>query len=107
MTYRIIVLPGAEREIEEAAEWLANRSKSAAAALRWVRGVRAKIATLTRIPKRCPIDPDSDAYGEEVRVLLYGKRHGKFRVLYAIRGDAVVVLTVRHSAQQGIADEPT
>jgi hypothetical protein len=37
-------------------------------------------------------------YGEEVRVLLSGKRRGVYRVLFTIRGDTVQVLTVRHSA---------
>ena len=52
-----------------------------------------------------PIDPDSDVYGEEVRVLLHGKRRGVYRVLFTIRGDTVHVLTVRHSAQRSLADE--
>jgi hypothetical protein len=56
-------------------------------------------------PQRCPIDPDSTAYGEVVRVMLHGKRHGKYRVLFTVRGDIVHVLTVRHSARQSLADE--
>ena len=51
------------------------------------------------------MDPDSEVYGEEVRVLLYGKRRGVYRVLFAIRGDTVHVLSVRHSAQRSLADE--
>ena len=56
-------------------------------------------------PRRCPIDPDSEVYGEEVRVLLYGKRRGVYRVLFTIRGDTVHVLAVRHAAQQSLAEE--
>jgi len=82
-----------------------GRSGSRATCLRWARGLRAKIATLKTGPRRCPIDPDSEVYGEEVRVLLYGKRRGVYRVLFAIRGDAVHVLTVRHSAQRSLAEE--
>ena len=76
-------------------------------ALRWARGIRSKIATLRSSPQRCPVDPDSEVYGEEVRVLLYGKRRGVRRVLFTIRGDTVYVLTVRHSAQRSLADEMT
>jgi plasmid stabilization system protein ParE len=82
-------------------------SASSRVALRWVRGLRAKIATLKAVPHRCPTDPDSEFYGEDVRVLLYGKRSGVYRVLFAIRGDTVHVLTVRHSAQRSIAEELT
>jgi hypothetical protein len=40
-------------------------------------------------------------------VLLYGKRSGVYRVLFAIRGDTVHVLTVRHSSQRSITEELT
>src|SRR5438874_1013221 len=102
MTYRVILQPQAERDIWAAARWIEEQSKSPAKALRWVRGIRAEIDTLKVSPTRCPIDPDSAVYGEEVRMLLYGKRHGKYRILFTIRGDTVRVLAVRHSAQRSL-----
>ncbi|MDR3633991.1 MAG: type II toxin-antitoxin system RelE/ParE family toxin [Isosphaeraceae bacterium] len=105
MTYRVVIQPRAERDIWTAAQWIENESKSATKALRWVRGIRARIETLKANPKHCPVDPDSVAFGEEVRVLLHGKRHGKHRILFAIRGDTVHVLTVRHSARRSLAEE--
>ena len=50
-------------------------------------------------------DADSAAYGQEVHVLIYGKRRGVYRVPFTIRGDTVHILTVRHSAQRRFADE--
>lgn len=105
MTYRVILQPRAERDIQEVAHWLRKESKSSAIAMRWLRGIRSKIATLGSNPHRCPIDPDSEAYGEEVRDLLHGKRHPKYRVLFAVRGDSVHLLTVRHSARQSLAEQ--
>jgi plasmid stabilization system protein ParE len=105
MRYEVVIQPRAARDIWAAAEWLEDRSRSPSKALRWVRGLRAKIETLKADPKRCPIDPDSAVYGEEVRLLLYGKRHGKFRVLFAIRDKTVHVLTVRHAARRSLTDE--
>jgi plasmid stabilization system protein ParE len=105
MTYHVTIQPRAERDIRTAALWILGQSGSRAMALRWARDLRAEIATLTTSPQRCPIDPDSEVYGEEVRVLLYGKRRGVHRVLFAIRGETVHVLTVRHSAQQSLAEE--
>jgi|SRR5271166_4499497 len=67
--------------------------------------MRARIETLKSNPNRCPVDPDSDAFGEEVRALLYGKRHGKHRILFAIRGQTVHVLAVRHSARQSFSEK--
>ncbi len=54
---------------------------------------------------RRPVDPDSAAYGEKVRVLLHGKRHRKYRILFAIRGDMVLILTVRHTSRQSLSEE--
>ena len=105
MTYRVIIQPRAERDIWAAAQWIEDQSKSPARAVRWVRSIRAKIGTLKTNPQRCPVDPDSDAFGAEVRVLLYGKRHGRYRILFTIRGDVVYVLTVRHAARQSLIEE--
>jgi plasmid stabilization system protein ParE len=105
MIYRVIIQPRAERDIWAAAQWIEDQSKSSSKALRLVRGIRARIETLKSNPKRCPVDPDSHAFGEEVRVLLYGKRHGKHRILFAIRGQSLHVLAVRHSARQSYGEE--
>jgi plasmid stabilization system protein ParE len=98
MTYQVILQPEAERAVRQQARWLAEQSRSPSIALRWVRSIRGKIATLKASPLRCPIDPDSDAYGEEVRVLLHGKRHNKFRILFVVRDPIVRVVAVRHNA---------
>jgi plasmid stabilization system protein ParE len=105
MTFRVILQPRAEREIREAAFWISEQSKSPTPALRWARSIRAKIDSLKESPHRCPVDPDSAAYGEEVRVLLFGRRPGVYRILFAIRGDVVHVLTVRHSARRSLREQ--
>jgi plasmid stabilization system protein ParE len=105
VTFHVVVQPGAERDIAVAAYWILGHSGSSTTALRWARTLRAKINSLKTSPERCPIDPDSEIYGEEVRVLLHGKRSGVYRVLFTIRANTVHVLTVRHSAQRSLADE--
>lgn len=105
MKFHVVIQPRAVADIEAAARYLLEHSKSPAVATRWVKGIRAKIATLKASPLRCPVDADSTAYGEEVRLLIYGKRPGVYRVLFAVRGDTVHILTVRHSAQRRLADE--
>jgi plasmid stabilization system protein ParE len=105
MTYRIIMQPRAEHDIQAAAYWIVEQSRSPSTALRWVQRVRSKIATLKANPQRCPVDADSDAYGREVRVLLYGKRKGAYRILFTIEHNAVHILTVRHSARRSLSEE--
>lgn len=104
MTFRVVIQPAAERDIEMAADWIGEQSHSPLKALRWVRAIRAKMETLRLSPMRCPVDADSDAYGEEVRLSIYGKRHGRYRILFAVRGDTVYVLTVRHTARRSLSE---
>jgi plasmid stabilization system protein ParE len=105
MTFRVILQPQAERDIQRQARWIVEQPKSPSKALRWVRSIRSKMDRLKASPFACPIDPDSVAYGEEVRVLLFGKRHQKFRILFLLRDDVVRVLTIRHAAQRSIAED--
>jgi plasmid stabilization system protein ParE len=119
MTDRVVISPGAEREIQQQAFWLLAagcwllaagcwllaQARSATTALRWARALRATIASLEANPHRCPVDPDSDVYGEEVRLLLHGRRGGTFRILFAIRGETVAVLTVRHASRPSLLEE--
>lgn len=105
MTYQVTLQPQAERDIEHQARWIVEQSHSALKALRWVRSIRRQIDTLKANPLRCPVDPDSDAYGEEVRMLLVGKRHQQFRILFLVRGDSVRIVTVRHAARRSLAEE--
>jgi plasmid stabilization system protein ParE len=104
MTYEVILQPEAERAIKQQARWLVGQSDSPSTGLRWVRSIRKKIATLKTNPLHCPVDPDSVAYGEEIRVLLHGKRHTKFRILFLIRENVVRVVAIRHTAQRGLAE---
>lgn len=76
MTYRILIQPRAEREIVAAARYIRESSRSRELSLRWVQRPSATIETLRANPFRCPVDPDSEVYGREVRVLLHGKRRG-------------------------------
>ena len=56
--------------------------------------------TLTRQPSRCPRATESDKFPEELRELLYGKRNSKYRIVFAIRNEDVVVLYVHHAARK-------
>jgi plasmid stabilization system protein ParE len=51
MTYDIVILPRAERDIQLAAHWILGQSGSPATAVRWARRLRASIATLKANPQ--------------------------------------------------------
>jgi plasmid stabilization system protein ParE len=87
----------AREEIADGAHWIFQRSPEAA--LKWLDGIERTIAGLAEFPTRCPLAPESDAVGSEIRQQLYGRRQHKYRILFALRGNTVHVLHVRHGAR--------
>jgi plasmid stabilization system protein ParE len=97
VTYNVIITPTADAEAMEAVAWYAERSPDAAQ--RWHDGLTRAINRLAKLPTRCPVSrEDSQALGCEVRLLLYGKRRGVYRILFSIVGDTVWILRIRHGA---------
>jgi plasmid stabilization system protein ParE len=98
VSYRVVVTPIADAEAMESFVWYAERSLIAAE--RWHAGLARAIDRLAEHPERCPVsEEDSAKLGREVRMLLYGRKRGVFRILFTITGDIVRVLRIRHSAR--------
>jgi plasmid stabilization system protein ParE len=103
MKYIVVISDTASDEIEEAYEWLSVRAP--AAAQKWKLALLDAVARLETLPSVCSIAPESDYFGREIRQLLYGKRQQKYRVLFEIKNDKVVVLRVRHSSRRFLGEE--
>ena len=104
MRYRVVIEPPASQDIDEAFEWL--RMRVPAHAVRWFNGLEAAILRLASQPERCPVAPESDEFGRNIRQLLYGRRSGRYRVLFEIRGNTVHILHVRHGKRRRLGEEP-
>lgn len=97
-TYRVIIQPNAEAELDAA--YLYRYAQAPQAAAWWFAGIVEAINSLEYFPARCPLAPEHGHFAEEIRQLLYGARRDVFRILFTIQGDTVHVLHVRHGAQQ-------
>ncbi len=98
MKYRVLIQAAAQKDIETAYAWLAKQSPGAAA--RWYNGLAEAICSLADMPRRCTLAPEDDAFAVEIRQLLYGRRAGRYRILFTIRGREVHILHVRHGARR-------
>lgn len=99
MTYAVVVTEQAAREMEESAAWWA-RERSVEQAERWYAGIRAAISTLAERPERWPQAAEDGDFPYPVRELHYGVgSHPTHRAVFTIVRETVVVLTVRHGAQ--------
>jgi plasmid stabilization system protein ParE len=102
MSFRVVIARRAAREIEEQFNWIAERSK--AAADRWRISLLDAIDTLEESPERCPEAPEAESFAG-LRQFLHGKRRSTRRILFEIRGQTVVILRVRHGAQDILGPE--
>ena len=97
MKWKVIVEPRASTDIEAAYLWLAEQAPENAH--RWLEGLYLGLASLANFPERCPFAPENDFFPQEIRQLLYGKRKGRYRILFTLGDGTVHILHVRHGAR--------
>jgi plasmid stabilization system protein ParE len=105
MSLRVVITEQAEREMQSAFNWWAeHRSKRQAD--RWYAGLAKAIADLSENPEKHGQCRERDRFAYEIRDLLFGLgRRPTHRAVFTIRGEEVVVLTVRHVAQKDLSPD--
>ena len=99
MTHKVKLAEQAEREAEASYEWIKESAPSNA--VHWFNGLVNAIESLSSMPERCPLAPESEEVGQEIRQLLYGK----YRIIFIIKNEEVFVLHIRHGAQEYLSKE--
>lgn len=97
MKYRVWIETRAARDIDEASGWMTAGSPEAAE--RWFNAIEAEIYSLEQFPSRRPRAREDGLFPYELRQLVYGRRHGRYRIIFTIRAQTVHVLHVRHGAR--------
>ena len=99
MAFRVVLQPRAERDIEEAFSYIYDQAPPAA--FRWYARVRAQIESLSEMPMRCAIAPEAELLQFELRQLTFGKRTGRYRIVFRLieESNQVDVLAVRHGSR--------
>ena len=101
----VVILPTAEALLLDTAKWWADH-RSTDQAERWYEGIIAAMESLAENPRRCPIARENPKFPYEVRELLFGlSSRPTHRVLYTIRPESVVIVAVRHVAQQDVTPD--
>lgn len=101
MAFRVKTSAKAKRDLDSILAWLSSQ-EAGEAGLRWFQGLREAVASLAHSPQRCPLAPEDAVFPFEVRQLLYGRKPHVYRVLYAIEGNTISVLHVRHGRRRPI-----
>ena len=97
MTYRVIISPEAERDIVEVVEYFWN--VDILTILDWKDRIRASILDLAYLPRRFGLADEADDVGRPIRVRLFGKRRGAWKIYYVIEGDEVHILRIRRGSR--------
>jgi toxin ParE1/3/4 len=105
MAFRVELSEQAQRDVSAIYDWL--RSQQAGdAGERWFRALGTAIGSLADVPARCSLAAEDRDASVEVRQLLYGRRPHTYRILFAIEGDVVQVLHVRHARRRPAKIQP-
>ena len=98
MEYVVVVTDEAQRGIDEAVDWYAERSNDIA--VRWLEALERAIETLESDPQRLPSAREAEHLGSDSRQINFGVgRKSTHRMVFVIRDDQVVIHAVRHLAQ--------
>lgn len=100
MEYRVKITPTALADGESF--YLRIEAFSPQNAAAWFNGLLDAVDTLATMPQRCPIAPETQVVGQEIRCLFY-KKH--YRILYEIEGDVVTIYHIRHTSQAAMTRE--
>ena len=105
MSYTVVILPEAEDIALRTAKWWAeNRSSEQAQC--WFHGIYDAFDTLEQHPERCPLARENSLLPIELRELHYGLGdRPTHRIIFTVRPDSVVILTIRHTSQMDIRPE--
>ena len=101
MDFRVELSLQAQRDIAAIHEWLQSK-QAGDAGDRWFIALRAAIASLSDLPRRCPLAPENQHAPVEVRQLLYGRHPNVYRVLFAVEHGVVQVLHLRHGRRRPV-----
>jgi plasmid stabilization system protein ParE len=70
----------------------------------WFEELIDSLYSLEQLPQRCPLAREGTKAKRPIRCLLFGRRHGVYRILYEIdeRTQTVWILHIRHGALQDL-----
>lgn len=88
---KVIFTATAERNLERIGDYIAEDNPPRA--MSFVRELREKALAIAETPGAYPLVPRYERRGVRRR------QHGNYLILYTIRNDAVLILTVAHGAQ--------
>jgi plasmid stabilization system protein ParE len=98
MAYRVVLADSAKTDADHLWNWVVSQAPRKGPA--WFERLIDALYSLETLPQRCPKAREADTAKRPIRCLLFGKRHGVYRILYEIdeKRRTVWILHIRHGA---------
>ena len=93
MTYRVVITQRAKDDLRSYYALVAEHAPGTAR--QWLNRFEIALDSLSSNPERCPLALEDNLIDATIRQLLFGKRTGRFRALFTVRGQDVIVLHIR------------
>lgn len=99
--YKILIAHSVKLDLERQTDYIISQRQESSIALKWLDGITDAINSLSEFPERFAVAPENSVYAARgskivIRNLIYKK---SFRVIFAVVGNEVRVLSIRHSAR--------
>ena len=103
MTYKLKLLPRAERDVDGILEFLVARSVQGT--IDWDQAFQTALDSVKRDPLRFALAPESLRYDREIRQVLFKTKRGRFyHALYSVVDATIYVLHVRGPGQRPLKE---
>ncbi len=99
MDYKVVFTERFARHLQEMGDYIA--ADNPRRAVSWLEEVEAKVIKLGCFPESHPYARENDGHDIELRQLVFGKGRYKYRVIFTVREDDVVILDIRHASREG------
>jgi plasmid stabilization system protein ParE len=109
MAFDVLITDEAFADLDAITDFIKHQA-SIDMARKWFGAIIVAIETLKEMPGRCPLAPEADELGDDVRFLLHGRRNRAYRIYFKIHqntesGGSVQVFHVRHWARKPLTNE--
>lgn len=101
MTYEVLIQPIAKRDLVRIYRWVSRYAPVTAA--KWLERFQQRIASLARLPERCPLARENHKVSLEIRELHFGRYPSVFRVIFTIKQNEVRVLRIRRAQRRDLS----
>jgi len=98
MAFRVELTPRAQQDLDRICGWVI-REAPIAGGLSFERFEKSILA-LSDLPERCTVEPRFSSQYRTVRKLVFGTTRYKYRIYFAVIGDVVRVVHIRHGSQK-------